>query len=99
MSTSSKDHPPSHSQIVALQAELKEAVALLEANAEKIALLSAEREEALAQLNAERKHFDASSSISTEPLDRDNPGVNILEDNVRNKATTINNCSFSVEIH
>ena len=57
------------------------------------------REEALAQLNAERKHFDASSSISTEPLDRDNPGVNILEDNVRNKATTINNCSFSVEIH
>ena len=60
------------SQVKALEAELKEAVALLEAereaNAEAVARFQAEKEEAAAQLDAERKARDAERKAKVEAV-------------------------------
>ena len=116
--------------VEALQAELKETVASLQAEREALAQL---KEQAAAQLDAERKakeeafaslrakdeavmkleavvaeiNGDAnlqavrrnldSSAATTEPLDRNNPGVTVLDNNVRSENTTISR--FTVDIH
>ncbi|GMH69584.1 hypothetical protein TrLO_g5584 [Triparma laevis f. longispina] len=46
-----------------------------------------------------RRLLDASSTTNTQPLDRENPAVTQLDNNVLREYTTINNCSFSVKIH
>ncbi|GMI04637.1 hypothetical protein TrVE_jg1403 [Triparma verrucosa] len=116
--------------VEALQAELKETAASLQAEREALAQL---KEQAAAQLDAERKakeeafaslrakdeavmkleavvaeiNGDAnlqavhrnldSSAATTEPLDRNNPGVTVLDNNVRSENTTISR--FTVDIH
>ena len=49
-------------------------------------------------LQARRRTLDASSSVSTEPLDRDNPDVQ-KADNILSKSSTTNRCCFSVDVH
>jgi len=98
--------------VEALQAELKETVASLQAERkakeEAVASLRAKDEavtklEAVvaeingdANLQAVRRVLD-SSAATTEPLDHNNPGVTVLDNNVRSENTTISR--FSVDIH
>jgi hypothetical protein len=102
--------------VEALQAELKETVASLQAEREALAQLKKEavaslraKDEAVmkleavvaeingdANLQAVRRVLD-SSAATTEPLDHNNPGVTVLDNNVRSENTTISR--FSVDIH
>ncbi|GMH91940.1 hypothetical protein TrST_g538, partial [Triparma strigata] len=96
------------SSIEELQAKLKEAVALLEAEREAVVRLSTQ----LAAVSAERNKFekvvqeinsDATLQarrqvLDASPLDRSNPGIFVV-DSVISEQTSINNCRTNAIIH
>ena len=80
-----------------VQEELDKALALLIAERRANALLKAEKDETL---QAIRRTLDSSVTTTTATaLNRGNPGVVVLNNNVRSKNTTTNTCTFSVDIH
>ena len=80
-----------------------QALAQLNEKEEAVATLSEQLSAERSQRQEERKQWrrrilDASSPVSTEPLDRDNPDVQKV-DNILSKSSTMNRCWFSVDVH
>ena len=83
----------SKDQALAQLNEKEEAVATL---SEKLSAERSQRQEERKQ--SRRRTLDASSPVSSEPLDWDNPDVQKV-DNILSKSSTMNRCWFSVDVH